>query len=365
MVKGKKSDAVPIVCMHPMSGLSGAWNVFCREFGPDHDIYCLENPHYTGTDVYQSSGAIGKMYTDAILDAVGDRKWIFGSYSGGIVYSIEVLLQMRMKNRYPSYFFTVDGFGMSSPGQIGNLCWRGFPFPCCCCAVISPFCCQPICGPCCSKISKSNTKKWDTTKPPVSMNMERDSRKDNKNFKADLEHVWNMYDFYRVGYPRDSPCLLDPHPGPAKLLRGDKMFNDAVDDLNTYAGGKYGDLWDTDKHRKMQDVSFHNTMNFFMKHAMFKPHSHGDLPVGGYPVYNQSSGFADPGGLDLYLKFMSSNIVDYTPIDFTVRDEYKNIFNRGPFKGWLMPHNTCMMHEEFVSQLVKSVKGTMGKLELL
>ncbi|GMI19739.1 hypothetical protein TrCOL_g11971 [Triparma columacea] len=281
MVKGKKSDAVPIVCMHPMSGLSGAWNVFCREFGPDHDIYCPRIP--------------------------------------------------------------------TTPGPT----FTRAPEP------------SPICGPCCSKISKSNTKKWDTTKPPVSMNMERDSRKDNKNFKADLEHVWNMYDFYRVGYPRDSPCLLDPHPGPAKLLRGDKMFNDAVDDLNTYAGGKYGDLWDTDKHKKMQDVSYHNTMNFFMKHAMFKPHSHGDLPVGGYPVYNQSSGFADPGGLDLYLKFMSSNIVDYKPIDFTVRDEYKNIFNRGPFKGWLMPHNTCMMHEEFVSQLVKSVKGTMGKLELL
>jgi hypothetical protein len=75
MVKGKDKTLPPLFLIHPMSGLSGAWNMFCKKYGNERDIYVIEHPHYTDSHpLYVPVGELGDVYVNALLKAVGDRE---------------------------------------------------------------------------------------------------------------------------------------------------------------------------------------------------------------------------------------------------------------------------------------------------
>ena len=44
VVRGSDPNAIPMVFCHPMSGLTGAWSKFVKEFGGERDIYLIEHP---------------------------------------------------------------------------------------------------------------------------------------------------------------------------------------------------------------------------------------------------------------------------------------------------------------------------------
>jgi len=372
MVRGSNAELPPIVCIHPMSGLTGAFNKFSRGMGGERDIFAIEHPHYTDSaPLLTGLGKYGVMYADAIEAAVGTRdKFVVMSYSGGVVYAIEAIQELRARRRPPALYINVDGFNMYSADQFGHLLGAVAPFPCCCCLCFKDCCCKP----CCRSTATSAARKRSEERmaaPGSSPFMERMDGVDKGGMNATgfQQNVTDMFDFFRMGYPEGSPQLVCDNPGrtgalpthrPSQctccgLCGKETGFEDSVEEYNDWAEAEFGqDEWDRTRFTQMQGVSVHNTWKFFQQ-VMFHSETFGDdnVKVASFGVN------LDWGGFERMNEVLApESTVGHTNLSFTVRPDYKYIT---PTIAQNQAHNTCMVHDEFVDQLVAHVKPLLLK----
>ena len=257
-VVGEDPDLPPLVLHHPMSGLTGAWNKFVRKMGTERDIFTVENPYYSGmVELRTPLSEVVRLQVDAILEAVGERQFLYGSYSGGAVYALDALHQLQVLGRRPLLFFSVDGMTPIAPWQLGDMVSVYAPpvYYCCCC-----WACCGACK-CCNESSlKASSMERGAEGAPRLMVMDRENsfmmnamgmEDANDEMTGFGSVAKDMYDvslraegelmdpchgrmrhsqrprsraptatllptrveqFYRIGYPEGSPVLEDPHP---------------------------------------------------------------------------------------------------------------------------------------------------------
>ena len=265
-VVGEDPELPPLVLHHPMSGLTGAWNKFVRKMGSERDIFTVENPYYSGmVELRTPLSEVVRVQVDAILEAIGDRQFVYGSYSGGAVYALDALHQLKVLGRRPLLFFSVDGMTPIAPWQLGDMISVYVPplYYCCCC--------WACCGAyrCCSESSIKNAgRERGAEGAPRLMVMDRENTfmmnsmgmEDANDEMPGFDSVAkDMYDFYRIGYPEGSPVLEDPHPfkevtaacGPGYMSQV-KAYAKYMDDKYNVAGK--AEVVDIEKFTKMLQV---------------------------------------------------------------------------------------------------------------
>ena len=104
----------------------------------------------------------------------------------------------------------------------------------------------------------------------------------------------------------------------------------------------------------MQSTSVHNTWKFFNQ-VMFHAETFGDddIKVESFGVK------FDWGGFERMNEVLAPKTSRHTNLQFDVRPDYKYI-TPDPAQG--QAHNTCMVHDEFVDQLVVHVKDLLKEV---
>ena len=356
-IKGKNPKLNPLVLIHPWSGLTGAYNKLNKKLGNERDVYCVEHPYFSDMcELYVSLGEVGRIQSNAILDAVAGRQFILGSYSGGALYAVEILSWLRAKKRYPTLYFSIDGFShMANITQLQDfaahhaspICW-------CCCF---PCCGSPCNALCCHPMNRSKaikaTEKAEREGGPPSLFMERDTKKDDQNCSGYDDIIKNMYDFYRVGYPEDSKVLKDANPHSQIVVKTGKKLLDLTAGYKEYIKQAYGDEIDLVKWEKFIMVSTHHTQNFFGA-TLMSPHKfHYSLPVA---IFNSNENHM---GLHKWARVISDNLVHLSVIKFQRRPAYKEVFAHAT--KLIQDHNVAMVHDEFIDNLLLNLNPLLKK----
>lgn len=182
-------------------------------------------------------------------------------------------------------------------------------------------------------------------------------------------NVTDMFDFYRMGYPEGSPQLICDNPGRTGALPTHRPFQctccglcgketgfeDSVEEYNDWAEAEFGyDEWDRNRFTQMQSTSVHNTWKFFNQ-VMFHAETFGDddIKVESFGVK------FDWGGFERMNEVLAPKTSRHTNLQFDVRPDYKYIT---PVPAQGQAHNTCMVHDEFVDQLVVHVKDLLKEV---